>query len=76
MAEKLPDDELTMLVALRHDLHAHPELGFEETRTAEILAAKLEEAVEGMRRMEREPDYCRERLLFTKGLETTSPAER
>ncbi|MFN4100866.1 MAG: M20 aminoacylase family protein [Pararhodobacter sp.] len=44
MPDKLPDDELAMLVALRHDLHAHPELGFEEARTAELLATKLEEA--------------------------------
>ncbi|KQT13806.1 amidohydrolase [Methylobacterium sp. Leaf399] len=32
-------DELT---ALRRDLHAHPELGFEEVRTAGIVAAHLE----------------------------------
>jgi len=25
----------------RHDIHAHPELGFEETRTASLVAAKL-----------------------------------
>ncbi|WP_370284199.1 M20 aminoacylase family protein [Pseudooceanicola sp.] len=31
-------DELT---EIRHDLHAHPELGFEETRTAGIVAEKL-----------------------------------
>jgi amidohydrolase len=31
-------DELT---AWRHDLHAHPELGFEETRTAGIVGEKL-----------------------------------
>jgi 3-(3-hydroxy-phenyl)propionate hydroxylase/6-hydroxy-3-succinoylpyridine 3-monooxygenase len=37
---------------------------------------KLEAAIEGMRMMARDPDVCRERLLFTKGLETTSPAER
>lgn len=37
-------DELNLLVALRHDLHAHPELGFEEERTAGIIAQKLEEA--------------------------------
>ena len=36
--------ERDMLVALRHDLHAHPELGFEEERTAAIVAQKLEEA--------------------------------
>ncbi len=33
-------DELT---AIRHDLHAHPELGMEEHRTAELVARKLEE---------------------------------
>ena len=33
-------DELT---AMRHDLHRHPELGLEEHRTAEIVAAKLAE---------------------------------
>jgi 3-(3-hydroxy-phenyl)propionate hydroxylase/6-hydroxy-3-succinoylpyridine 3-monooxygenase len=37
---------------------------------------KLETALEGMRRMVRDPDYRLERLMFTKGLETTSPAER
>lgn len=30
------------LVALRQDLHAHPELGFEETRTSGIVAELLE----------------------------------
>ncbi|GBQ83111.1 M20 aminoacylase family protein [Asaia krungthepensis] len=29
-------------VALRHDLHTHPELGFEEKRTSAIVAQKLE----------------------------------
>jgi hippurate hydrolase len=33
-------DELTQV---RHDIHAHPELGFEEERTADIVAAKLKE---------------------------------
>ncbi len=37
---------------------------------------KLEAALEGMRRMVADPDYRLERLMFTKGLETTSPAER
>jgi len=32
-------DEMT---AWRHDLHAHPELGFEEHRTSNVVAAKLE----------------------------------
>ncbi|SFB10974.1 hippurate hydrolase [Poseidonocella pacifica] len=30
------------LTEIRHDLHAHPELGFEETRTAGIVAKKLQ----------------------------------
>jgi len=29
------------LTALRRDLHAHPELGFEEHRTAEIVVREL-----------------------------------
>lgn len=36
--------ERALLLALRRDLHAHPELGFEETRTAGIVAQKLAEA--------------------------------
>jgi hippurate hydrolase len=31
------------LDAIRHDIHAHPELGMEETRTAGLVAAKLRE---------------------------------
>jgi amidohydrolase len=34
---------LDELVATRRDLHAHPELGFEEVRTASIVAARLRE---------------------------------
>ena len=37
---RLYQDELT---AIRRDIHAHPELGLEEYRTAELVAAKLEE---------------------------------
>jgi len=37
---------------------------------------RLEVALEGMRRMVADPDYRLDRLMFTKGLETTSPAER
>jgi amidohydrolase len=36
--------ELEAMIALRHDLHAHPELGFEETRTSDIVATLLAEA--------------------------------
>src|SRR6478735_8653962 len=35
------DDLLPSLVALRRDLHAHPELAFEERRTAGVVAAAL-----------------------------------
>lgn len=31
------------IVALRRDFHTHPEIGFEETRTAAIVAARLRE---------------------------------
>jgi amidohydrolase len=31
------------LTAIRHDIHAHPELGMEEHRTADLVASKLEE---------------------------------
>ncbi|HEY4042859.1 MAG TPA: M20 aminoacylase family protein [Rhodopila sp.] len=31
------------LAAIRHDIHAHPELGLEEYRTADLVARKLEE---------------------------------
>lgn len=37
---------------------------------------KLQAAIAGMRAMQDDPDICRERLMFTKGLETSSPAER
>ena len=31
------------LTAIRRDIHAHPELGFEEERTSKIVAGKLKE---------------------------------
>src|SRR3982750_647077 len=40
-SDELIDDLLPPLVALRRDLHAHPELAFEERRTAGIVAAAL-----------------------------------
>ena len=31
------------LVHIRRDIHANPELGFEETRTSQLVADKLQE---------------------------------
>ena len=36
-------DHLDELTAIRRDIHAHPEIGFQEQRTAEIVANKLAE---------------------------------
>ena len=33
---------LTEIVAIRRDIHAHPELAFKETRTADIVARENE----------------------------------
>ncbi len=38
------ENDLPFLTELRRDLHAHPELGFEEERTSGIVATILEEA--------------------------------
>ena len=35
-------DELPSLVEIRHDLHAHPELGYEERRTSGVICRELE----------------------------------
>jgi len=37
-------EDLPFLTALRHDLHANPELGFEEVRTSALVADLLEDA--------------------------------
>jgi hippurate hydrolase len=37
-------NDLPFLTSLRRDLHAHPELGFEEERTSDIVAKLLDEA--------------------------------
>lgn len=41
MTTHVPPDLAARLVALRHDLHAFPELAFEETRTADVVAREL-----------------------------------
>jgi amidohydrolase len=38
-----PADVVRDVIAVRRDLHAHPELGFEEHRTAALVAARLRE---------------------------------
>lgn len=40
-ALELPRDLIDDVVATRRDLHAHPELGFEEVRTAALVATRL-----------------------------------
>src|SRR5687767_1186308 len=39
----IPKALLQDLVALRHDIHAHPEMAFKETRTSDLIARKLTE---------------------------------
>ncbi|KRB51633.1 amidohydrolase [Rhizobium sp. Root708] len=38
------ENDLPFLTEVRRDLHAHPELGFEEERTSDVVARLLEEA--------------------------------
>ncbi|MGH7538656.1 MAG: M20 metallopeptidase family protein, partial [Gemmatimonadales bacterium] len=42
MSTNLPAVDRAALVADRRDLHQHPELGFEETRTSALVAERLE----------------------------------
>jgi amidohydrolase len=39
-----PERELERMVAVRRDLHRHPELGFEEVRTAGVVRDRLDQA--------------------------------
>ncbi|HWU61290.1 MAG TPA: M20 aminoacylase family protein [Ensifer sp.] len=38
----ISQEELRHLIELRHDLHSHPELGFEEERTSGLVAERLQ----------------------------------
>lgn len=38
-----PDELQVQMTEWRRDLHRHPEFGFEESRTAGVVAAKLRE---------------------------------
>ncbi|MAD19769.1 MAG: hypothetical protein CMJ52_06050 [Planctomycetaceae bacterium] len=38
---RLPDELVESLVEIRHDLHAHPEVGYEEHRTSEVIQREL-----------------------------------
>ena len=39
IAEQLDD-----LITLRHDLHTHPELAFEEVRTSQVVRSRLQDS--------------------------------
>ncbi|CAI0920022.1 Uncharacterized hydrolase YxeP [Serratia entomophila] len=41
MIDKVIDGYLSQLTAIRHDIHQHPELGFEEFRTSDLVADYL-----------------------------------
>ena len=43
-SNELAPNELEFLTNLRRDFHAHPELGFEEHRTSDIVAELLSDA--------------------------------
>src|SRR5712692_5108596 len=42
LLKSVPAEEFELLIQTRRDLHRHPELAFEETRTADIVAERLE----------------------------------
>jgi len=62
MALTLPPVDQPSLVATRRDLHAHPELGFQETRTSRLVAERLEALGYGVR-----PNVARTGVVGLKG---------
>ena len=38
---KVNPSDVAAIAALRRDIHAHPELGYQEERTADLIAKKL-----------------------------------
>ena len=40
-ASALSATDLSMIRDLRHNLHAHPELGFQESRASDLIASTL-----------------------------------
>ena len=41
MSPRLSSDDLRHITDVRHDLHAHPELGYQEKRTSEVVQREL-----------------------------------
>lgn len=41
MTPRLSPDDLNRIIDIRHDLHAHPELGYQERRTSEVVQREL-----------------------------------
>lgn len=48
---KLANDLISELVGLRRDVHAHPELGFQEKRTSKLIETYLKKIGVGVRRV-------------------------
>ncbi|HVT12244.1 MAG TPA: amidohydrolase [Fimbriimonadaceae bacterium] len=44
LREQIASDDLRHITDIRHDLHAHPELGYEETRTSGVVQRELSAA--------------------------------
>ena len=43
-ARQIIQEEIPHLLTIRHDLHQHPELNYEETRTSGVVQRELEDA--------------------------------